>query len=141
MQKKGAWTKLSGRMKAGRGWFTPCVYEAAAYLCGGYVSSIDVFDLPAQEFRPNLTVELPEQFSGTVSFVRGQELVIISVNYTTHIDLKTHEVLAVKEHAEISIRSNSTPFITKDKVYWVRVDGQCVCAILQMPSVVEVISR
>ena len=62
--------------------FNPVVWREAIYLCGGWTAAVEVCDGISVKA---LQVSLPECIVGTLSFVRGTELAVISETYLTLI--------------------------------------------------------
>ena len=76
MMSLGVWEMLPP-LNQMRYCFNPVFWQSAAYLCGGFTTSIEVFNGTTFTL---LTPQLPEKDSPTIACCRGGDLVILSHN-------------------------------------------------------------
>lgn len=132
----GAWSRLSN-MTSGRYYFTPCVYQAQAYLCMATDTTIDVLDLASRRFRSPLPVHLPEEeYYTAVSVVVGDELIVITESHSTAVDLSTMAAQTTQREKN-AISPVSTPVAFNNCVYWVNNLGECLRASGKKLSILE----
>lgn len=74
MMNYGKWEMLPALYQM-RYCFNPVLWQRAAYICGGFTTSIEVFNGTAFTL---LTLQLPEKDSPTIACCRGGDLVILS---------------------------------------------------------------
>ena len=106
--------------------FTPAVYQRLAYLCGGNASGrIETFHLDTHAIAFGPSVQLPVEVIGqsvadSVTFVAGKQLVYLTANCTTCIDLTggSNPAAEVVAHEKTEVRSATNMTHLHGYVYW-----------------------